>query len=174
MSQTDLGVNSTTCRRSCFPRLLHRQVTLPPDMLAKDSSPVRNGPGRPSLAMALTTHAYHPCSFECLQVIAAHGPAGILQPDLRKITGQDKRSLPSRTDSLAKAGYITKEQVIAKGSNTAILKLRRFVKDGATSGPHHVRAYSDVKTSAAETSVLNYDAWYDQMMKVDEGERQTS
>ena len=47
--------------------------------------------------------------FACLSVIAAHGPKGILQHNLISITGQDKRSLPSRTDRLRDDGYIVKK-----------------------------------------------------------------
>ena len=47
--------------------------------------------------------------FACLSVIAASGPQGILQHDLTSITGQDKRSLPSRTDRLRDDGYIVKK-----------------------------------------------------------------
>lgn len=47
--------------------------------------------------------------FACLSVIAASGPKGILQHDLTSITGQDKRSLPSRTDRLRDDGYIVKK-----------------------------------------------------------------
>ena len=47
--------------------------------------------------------------FVCLSVIAASGPKGILQHNLTSITGQDKRSLPGRTDRLCDGGYIVKE-----------------------------------------------------------------
>ena len=46
--------------------------------------------------------------FICLSVIAASGPKGILQHNLVSITGQDKRSVPSRTDRLRDDGYIVK------------------------------------------------------------------
>lgn len=105
-----------------------------------------------------------PKMFECLQVIAAHGPDGILQPDVRKITGQDKRSLPHRTDQLAAKGYITKEQVIAKSTNTTLLKLRRFAKD--TQDLQHIRAYPASKVPATEEPMIKYDGWYDKMLEL--------
>lgn len=46
--------------------------------------------------------------FICLSVIAASGPKGLLQHKLISITGQDKRSVPSRTDRLRDDGYILK------------------------------------------------------------------
>ena len=50
--------------------------------------------------------------FVALSIIAACGPKGILQHDLTRISGQDKRSLPARTDRLHDAGYIVKERLM--------------------------------------------------------------
>ncbi len=49
--------------------------------------------------------------FVCLSIIAACGSKGILQHDLVRISGQDKRSLPARTDRLRDGGYIEKRRV---------------------------------------------------------------
>ena len=49
--------------------------------------------------------------FVCLSIIAACGSKGILQHDLVRISGQDKRSLPARTDRLRDGGYIEKKRV---------------------------------------------------------------
>lgn len=67
-------------------------------------------------------------SFDCLSVIAAHGPRGVFQPALVKITGQDKRSVPKRTDTLAENGYIVKLQAFDGRNKTSLLKLRRFAE----------------------------------------------
>lgn len=104
-----------------------------------------------------------PMIFECLQVIAAHGPDGILQPDLRRITGQDKRSLPHRTDKLAEKGYITKEQVIAKSTNTTLLKLRRFTKENQDLAT--VKGNPDSKVPETREPI-RYDSWYDKMLEL--------
>jgi hypothetical protein len=66
--------------------------------------------------------------FHCLSIIGAHGSAGILQPDLRKIAGQDKTSVPGRTDKLANWGYIEKRAVLAHGTHTSLLILSRFAQ----------------------------------------------
>ena len=50
--------------------------------------------------------------FVALSIIAAFGPKGILQHDLTRISGQDKRSLPARTDRLHDSGYIVKERLM--------------------------------------------------------------
>ena len=70
--------------------------------------------------------------FICLSIIAACGPKGILQPDLVRISGQDKRSLPARTDRLHDGGYIEKKGVSVelvnppRLLNTSKCTLKRF------------------------------------------------
>jgi hypothetical protein len=46
--------------------------------------------------------------FVLLCIIATYGSAGIAQPELVVLSGQDKRSVPKRTDALAQKGYIEK------------------------------------------------------------------
>lgn len=71
--------------------------------------------------------------FICLSIIAASGPKGILQHDLVKISGQDKRSLPARTDRLRDGGYVEKRRVCVqlfnpkRLLNTSQCILKRFV-----------------------------------------------
>lgn len=67
--------------------------------------------------------------FACLSIIAAHGSDGILQPNLVRISGQDKRSVPRRTQQLYLNGYIIKRPVQTGGSRTSLCILRRFVPD---------------------------------------------
>ena len=85
----------------------------------------------------LTGHAPDPnkiksLDFICLSIIAACGPKGILQPDLVRISGQDKRSLPARTDRLHNGGYIEKKGVSVELENpprllnTSKCTLKRF------------------------------------------------
>ncbi|KAF1815732.1 hypothetical protein P152DRAFT_455453 [Eremomyces bilateralis CBS 781.70] len=70
-----------------------------------------------------------PLEFQLLCVIAAQGPKGIIQPQLVKLSGQDKRSLPRRTDALQEKGYIVKKSIIQGGMRTSILTLRRYVEE---------------------------------------------
>lgn len=71
--------------------------------------------------------------FVCLSIIAACGPKGVLQHDLTRISGQDKRSLPARTDRLRDGGYVEKTPVCVQLSNpvralnTSRCTLKRFV-----------------------------------------------
>ena len=73
--------------------------------------------------------------FICLSIIAAHGPKGIVQHDLVRISGQDKRSLPARTDRLHNDGYIEKRRVSVQLVNpsrvlhTSKCFLKRFIND---------------------------------------------
>ncbi|KAI1354850.1 hypothetical protein F5Y01DRAFT_271512 [Xylaria sp. FL0043] len=58
--------------------------------------------------------------------IASVKERGILQGDLVRLTGQDKRSLPTRTDALARKGYIIKQPVVLRGGKSSKLWLAQF------------------------------------------------
>ncbi|KAI1391398.1 uncharacterized protein F4822DRAFT_396600 [Hypoxylon trugodes] len=58
--------------------------------------------------------------------IASVREEGILQGDLVRLSGQDKRSLPTRTDALAKKGYVIKQPVILRGCRSSKLWLAQF------------------------------------------------
>ncbi|KAJ4306346.1 hypothetical protein N0V88_001146 [Collariella sp. IMI 366227] len=62
----------------------------------------------------------------CLKGIASARAEGILQSDLRRLVDQDKRSLPKRTDSLARKGYIAKRTVVVQKMKTSRLWLIDF------------------------------------------------
>ena len=64
--------------------------------------------------------------WKCLLGIASVRAEGILQSDLRKLVDQDKRSLPKRTDSLAKKGYIAKRTIVVSKMKTSKLWLIDF------------------------------------------------
>ncbi|KAH0834564.1 hypothetical protein FOPE_03527 [Fonsecaea pedrosoi] len=79
-----------------------------------------------------------PLEFELLSHIAAARSTGILQGDLVRASGQDKRSVPKRTDSLQSKGYITKEIVFRHGTRTSRLTLRKFaLQNAADAEPFH-------------------------------------
>jgi len=67
-----------------------------------------------------------PLEFSILSFIAARGSAGISQPELIRLTGQDKRSLPKRTDELAAGRYIEKKPIRVAGVNTSWCTLTKF------------------------------------------------
>ncbi|KAL2429745.1 hypothetical protein ABEF95_010711 [Exophiala dermatitidis] len=112
------------------------------------SSTVSDGPRirvndeRRSLAICghpLDTSKVSSLEFDLLSHIAAARSNGIIQGDLRQATGQDKRSVPKRTDTLQKKGYIIKTTVYRKGIKTSRLFLKKFaptVSHDATKTSH--------------------------------------
>ncbi|KAK2598979.1 hypothetical protein QQS21_005584 [Conoideocrella luteorostrata] len=58
--------------------------------------------------------------------IASTKSQGILQGDLGRLVDQDKRSVPKRTDSLVKKGYIVKRTTLVRGTKTSKLWLKSF------------------------------------------------
>ncbi|KAI0835319.1 hypothetical protein F5Y06DRAFT_276652 [Hypoxylon sp. FL0890] len=71
--------------------------------------------------------------WKALVDIASVKEKGILQGDLVRLTGQDKRSLPTRTDALAKKGYIIKQPIILRGCRSSKLWLAKYA-DSARQG----------------------------------------
>lgn len=69
-----------------------------------------------------------PKEYELLCAIARTRQEGILQGPLGKQTGQNKHSVPRRTDNLHSKGYIVKRTVLAAGQKTCRLILRRFAE----------------------------------------------
>lgn len=64
-----------------------------------------------------------------LVVIGSTKEDGILQGDLVRATGQDKRSVPKRTDFLTQKGYIAKRTHMVRGSKTSKLWLAKFAPE---------------------------------------------
>ncbi|PWI66472.1 hypothetical protein PCL_05170 [Purpureocillium lilacinum] len=58
--------------------------------------------------------------------IASSGPRGILQGDLGRLVVQDKRSVPKRTDSLVRKGYIIKRTTLVRGTKTSKMWLKHL------------------------------------------------
>ena len=65
--------------------------------------------------------------FVLLSLIAARGADGITQPELTHISGQDKRSVPHRTNELARKGYIVKNPVQAGKIRTSLCVHIKFI-----------------------------------------------
>lgn len=73
--------------------------------------------------------------FILLSIIAANRGKGILQPELTRISGQDKRSTPVRTQRLHDNGYIEKKKVQTRGQVTSLCTLRKFVASTSQTTP---------------------------------------
>ncbi|RYP22338.1 hypothetical protein DL765_001690 [Monosporascus sp. GIB2] len=67
--------------------------------------------------------------WKALVDIASVKQKGILQGDLVRLTGQDKRSLPTRTDALAKKGYIIKQPILLRGFRSSKIWLKQFAEN---------------------------------------------
>lgn len=67
-----------------------------------------------------------PLEFALLSIIAARKGKGIVQSDLVQLSGQDKRSVPQRTESLQQKGYIEKKAVQYKSARTSLCTLTKF------------------------------------------------
>ena len=68
-----------------------------------------------------------PTEFTLLSIIASQKGNGIIQPELVRLSGQDKRSVPKRTDALCTKGYIEKKPIQFKASRTSLCTLKKFV-----------------------------------------------
>ncbi|KAI1102388.1 hypothetical protein F4804DRAFT_266444 [Jackrogersella minutella] len=66
--------------------------------------------------------------WKALVDIASARENGILQGDLVRLSGQDKRSVPVRTENLAKKGYIIKQPIVLRGCRSSKLWLARFAE----------------------------------------------
>ena len=100
-----------------------------------DSPPTRLITTQDRIWLALTGHEpdllkVHRSEIDLLSTIASRKHAGILQPDLIQLSGQDKRSVPKRTDALAAKGYIVKRTVLITKHRTSLCVLKRFTKSG--------------------------------------------
>ena len=96
--------------------------------------------------------------FACLSIIGTRGKTGIYQHDLVQISGQDKRSLPARTDRLHNTGYITKKRVCAqvgnpkRSLNTSHLVLKCFTEGSCSRRGNSDEAESSLEKSAEDES----------------------
>ncbi|PGH10509.1 hypothetical protein AJ79_05437 [Helicocarpus griseus UAMH5409] len=108
-----------------------------------------------------------PLEFALLSLIASRKGQGIMQPELPGLSGQDKRSVPKRTDALSRKGYIEKRAVQYKSARTSLCTLRRFVRsrssgeiDGTTgenTGPSSVATELD--------SVIDFPVLVDKLFR---------
>lgn len=96
-----------------------------------------------------------PLDFTCLGIIAAHGPNGIIQPNLVKISGQDKRSVPARTQRLCDNGYIIKRPTQAEGSRTSLCILKRFAADCSPHEPALALTWAGPSLGWVDTTVTS-------------------
>ncbi|KAL2829207.1 hypothetical protein BDW59DRAFT_178551 [Aspergillus cavernicola] len=123
------------------------------EVLEIRSSPVRVFVSEERIWLAITGHEPDetkvlPLEFALLSIIASRKSSGISQPELIQLSGQDKRSVPKRTDGLQKKGYIEKRAIQIKAARTSLCTLRKF------STPENLTA----ENLASETSAAGADS----------------
>ncbi|KAL1890173.1 hypothetical protein Cpir12675_005512 [Ceratocystis pirilliformis] len=136
VERPDIYVGRNSKDRSLFSRLSLSEILALPE--ATDSDDATTGAFRPRVfasdeVMWKSIAGHGPdlkrvpkFEWEALVGIASSREEGIIQGDLCRLTGQDKRSLPKRTDALAKKKYIEKRATLVRGTKTSKLWLRRF------------------------------------------------
>ncbi|TQV99121.1 TFIIIC transcription initiation factor complex subunits Tfc3 [Cordyceps javanica] len=82
-----------------------------------------------------------------LQGIASTATKGILQGDLGRLVGQDKRSVPKRTSCLVEKGYITKRTTLVRGTKTSKLWLKFLAPSTSDESNEGREAENDVTLS---------------------------
>jgi hypothetical protein len=98
--------------------------------------------------------------WQLLQGIAQAKHAGILQGELRQLSGQDKRSVPKRTDFLAAKGYIAKRSIMVRASKTSKLWLVNFAPSATTEGTEQSVAKQYDMSKGALTRDLSPVPWH--------------
>ena len=101
--------------------------------------------------------------FICLSMITSRREKGILQADLTRGTGQDKRSVPRRTQNLCKHGYIEKKPVLFNGGRTSWLYAKQFAPETASlnSTASEAKKVLRVGPEHSKGAVVDYRAVFD-------------
>ena len=101
--------------------------------------------------------------FICLSMITSRREKGILQADLMRSTGQDKRSVPRRTENLCKHGYIEKKPVLFNGGRTSWLYAQQFAPKPASlnNSASEAKKALHVGPEHSEGAVIDYRAVFD-------------
>lgn len=100
--------------------------------------------------------------FMLLSIIASRKSAGIAQTDLVRLSGQDKRSVPKRTDALAQKGYVEKRPIQIKSARTSLVTFRRFMKP-ATAVESTVEGTAE---GISERPIINFDAFNAKLFEI--------
>jgi transcription factor C subunit 3 len=102
--------------------------------------------------------------FALLSIIASRQSSGISQPELIKLSGQDKRSVPKRTDVLQRKGYIEKRAIQMKAARTSLCTLRKFLKPDhhATEGP----TAESTPTGTDAVTMIDFRSFTDKLFRI--------
>ncbi|KAK2753167.1 RNA polymerase III transcription initiation factor complex subunit [Arachnomyces sp. PD_36] len=107
-----------------------------------------------------------PTEFALLSIIASHKGNGITQPELVRVSGQDKRSVPKRTDALSEKGYIEKKRIQFKSARTSLCTLRKFVGTPTyLDGSFQTPAERGKAKAHEEGDVIDFSVFLDNLFK---------
>lgn len=122
-----------------------------------DSSPLRIFVSEERIWLAITGHPPDdskvlPLEFALLSVIASRKSEGIVQPELVRLSGQDKRSVPKRTTALQEKGYIDKRPVQTKAARTSLCTLQRYLRNTS-------QAADQSKEESQSKTMIDFDSF---------------
>ncbi|PLB51171.1 hypothetical protein P170DRAFT_509203 [Aspergillus steynii IBT 23096] len=103
--------------------------------------------------------------FALLSIIASRKEAGIVQTELVRLSGQDKRSVPKRTEMLHQKGYIDKRAIQIKSARTSLCTLRRFMTTDV-SPLEAAAAGQQVNGLQHGKDVIDYKAFVDRLFEI--------
>lgn len=120
-----------------------------------EETPIRVFVSKERTWLAITGHEPDeskllPTEFALLSIIASRKANGIVQTELVKLSGQDKRSVPKRTDQLHQKGYIEKRAIQIKSARTSLCTLRKFMLS------ENMSTGTTIEQSAGETQMIDY------------------
>jgi len=101
-----------------------------------------------------------PMEFALLSIVASHKFSGIAQPELIKLSGQDKRSVPKRTDVLQRKGYIEKRAIQMNAPRTSLCTLRKFLS------PENVAAGAPESGADAASKMIDFNAFTNRLFEI--------
>lgn len=107
-----------------------------------------------------------PTEFALLSIIASRKSQGIVQTELVKVSGQDKRSVPKRTDALQQKGYIEKRAVQVKASRTSLCTLRRFVPETPAFSATETPADRGPKPKHEPGDIIDFKVFIDRLFEI--------
>ncbi|KAL1965751.1 hypothetical protein VTN77DRAFT_5251 [Rasamsonia byssochlamydoides] len=107
-----------------------------------------------------------PMEFALLSIIASRKSQGIVQTELVKVSGQDKRSVPKRTDALQQKGYIEKRAVQVKASRTSLCTLRKFVPETPTFSTTETPADRGPRPKHEAGDIIDFKVFIDKLFEI--------
>ncbi|KMQ45533.1 hypothetical protein HL42_3815 [Trichophyton rubrum] len=97
-----------------------------------------------------------PLEFALLSIIASRKEKGIIQSDLVRLSGQDKRSVPKRTDLLQEKGYIEKRAIQYQAARTSLCTLNKFAGLGPGQLSYDPSSVVDPGSKSTTSKIIDF------------------